>query len=194
MALPVISNVITLKGRKDGFTSSYAGARWIIKNPTPGTGIAGGTSLSRTAPIFAIYQTDQAATPPTERVLTLSTLTLSQVGTVAGGAITCLIGIDSTNRYSAGGTTVTPQRMFANQAITAGFTVKSGPTLTADGATDYDAYEFTIPAASPSTVTIDLGDAIRWGKTGTLMFYAFAATTAPTMTFCAEVIEGVEEI
>lgn len=194
MALPVVTNVVTLKGRADGFASAYAGERWILKNPTPGTGFLGGTSLSRTAPIFAIYQTDLAVTPPTERPITLSTLTIAQVSTVAGGPINILVAVDSTNRYSAGGTTLTPQRCFANNAITPGFTANSLPTLTADGSTDYDVYEVTIPALTGTTVSIDFGDAVRIGKTGTIMVYAFAATTGPTLTFDAEIIEGIDEM
>jgi hypothetical protein len=194
MALPVVGNVITLKSRKDGYASTYAGERFIVKNPTPGTGFLGGTSLSRTAPVLAIYQTNLAATPPSERPLTLSTLTISQVSTVAGGAITILVATDSTNRYSSGGTLITPQRAFAEAAITAGFFARSLPTLTADGSTDYDVWEATIPANSPSAVTIDFGDAVRIGKTGTIMVYAFAATTEPTITISAEIIEEIDSI
>jgi hypothetical protein len=194
MALPVIGNVVTLKSRKDGYASTYAGERWIVKNPTPGTGFLGGTSLSRTAPVLAIYQTNLGATPPTERPITLSTLTISQVSTVAGGAITILVATDSTNRYSAGGTAITPQRCFAEAAITAGFTARSLPTLTADGSTDYDVWEATIPAVTGSAVTIDFGDAVRIGKTGTIMVYAFAATTGPTITINAEIIEEIDSL
>src|SRR5687768_15382086 len=133
MGLPVIGNVVNLKSRQDGFASSYAGGRWMVKNPTPGTGIAGSTSLSRTAPLLAIYQTSAAGTRP----LTLSTFTFNQVSTVAGGKITILFATDSTNRYDSGGTAITPGRMDADASgTTVGFTAASSPTLTADGTTD----------------------------------------------------------
>ena len=193
MPYPIIAGVTTLVTRDVGFASSFAGERWILKNPTPGTGIAGHTALTRTTPLFSIYQTDLAATPPTEQALVLSTLTLSQVSTVAGGAITILVNVDSTNRYSSGGTALTPQRMNAERALTAGFTASSLPTLSADGATDYDVFEIQIPAVSPSVLTIDFKDAVRIGKTGTINVYAFAATTAPTLTFAAELIESWTE-
>jgi len=194
MALPVVGHVVDLLARDTDFMACYSGELWTIKNPTPGTGIAGHTSLTRTTPLFSIYQTDLAANPATERPLTLTSLTISQVSTLAGGAITILVNVDNTNRYSSGGTTVTPQRTNASQALTPGFTVKSLPTLTADGSTDWDAYEIQLPAVSPSFVTINFKGGIRIGKTGTLSVYAFAATTAPTLTFCASIIEGGAEI
>jgi len=194
MGVPVTFGLTTLNTRADGFASAYAGERWILKNVTPGTGYAGGTSLVRTTPVIAIYQTNASATPPTERPLTLSTLTISQVSTVAGGAITIVVATDSTNRYTSGGTLLTPQRCFAENAITAGFLARSLPTLTADGSTDYDVWEATIPAATGTAVTIDFKDAVRIGKTGTIMVYAFAATTGPTITIVAEIIEGIDEI
>lgn len=194
MGLPVIANVVTLNPRGEDFMPCYGGELWAIKSPTPGTGITGHTSLVRTTPLFSIYQTDAAATPPTERPLTLTSLAISQTGTLAGGNITVLVNVDSTNRYSSGGTTVTPQRCNAAQAITPGFTVKSLPTLTADGSTDWDAFECQIPNVLGSTAIINFKGGIRIGKTGTLSVYAIAGTTAPTLTFVATIIEGISEI
>lgn len=194
MPLPVIGHVGILTTRADGFVSAYAGERFIVKNPTPGTGVTGHTSLTRTTPLFSIHQTDQAATPPTEFTLTLASLTVSQVGTVAGGTITILVCVDSTNRYSAGGTALTPQTTNIDKILTPGFSARSLPTLSADGTTDRDVFEYQIAPAVGACTTVNFKDIVRCGKTGTIFVFAFAATTAPTLTFCAEVIEGRAEI
>ena len=66
-----------------------------------------GIQRSRDDAAFSIYQTDLAATPPTEQALVLSTLTLSQVSAVAG-AITILVNVDRrTGVGTSGGAALT---------------------------------------------------------------------------------------
>jgi hypothetical protein len=190
-----IGNAV-VQPRKSGYLSSRAGRRWTVKNPTPGTGFLGTTSLVRTTPLIAIYQTSTNTTNLRAQFnLTLASLTVGQVSPVAGGQITLVICTDSVNRYSSGGTGLSIQKHDAATGLTAGFTAKSLPTLTADGSTDQDVWEFQIPYAVPSApFSVDLEDSVRIGKTGTIFVFAFAAVTAPTLTICAEVIEGQEEL
>jgi hypothetical protein len=190
MGFPVISGIKPVLARQDGFASSYMGGRWIVKNPTPGTGITGSTSLSRTAPFLIIRQAGESGT----RALTLSTFSFTQVGTVAGGVITLLFGASASDLYSSGGTSVTPKNLNVASSVTQGFTARTGATASGGSSSD-DIFEFQFAASttSPSPVTINFLDSVRIGTTGSIVVYAFASTTAPTLTFAAEIIEGVDE-
>jgi len=169
----------------DRYASSRLGGRFAVCHATPGTVIdeSGVTAFSATDPSFAFYQTAQST-----RVI-LSGMTLTQTGTVAGDDIGIAIVIDTTNRYSAGGTLVTPQPMDGGQSGAANVSFRTQPTLAAAGTTHRTVFHAGATEAIGTVSSFCFGDGIMIAGTGTIAIYTWAATTGPQWYFDFEIIE-----
>lgn len=159
--------------RAKAYESCVGGRRWAVAHQAPGTTITGQTSFSATTPTFLINQANSA------HRLVLSNLALCQIGTPAGGTIHVAVAIDSTDRYSAGGTAITPQATAMPSGLLAGFSFRYNPTATSPSAVRY-LYEWTQPAWAGSIFNPDMHDGVLVGFTGSILVYTWAATTAPT--------------
>lgn len=179
--------------RKPGYVATRSGRRFMVTHQTQTTFVTGQTSYVVTTPTFLIYQA--AAT----RCCTLSSMTLCQVSTVAGAIIHIAIGVCSANKYSSGGTAVTPMNALVDPNDTkysgdAGFTFRYNPTGAADGS-DPDQvrllYHFTLApnSSAPIPFSFDTEDSVMIGRTGSILIYTWAGTTGPTWTFNFEVNE-----
>lgn len=178
--------------RKAGYVPTRSGRRYCVTHQTIATAVTGQTSFDATTPTFLIYQTSAEGI----RQLCLSGLELCQAGTVAGGIIHVVIALDTTNRFSAGGTAVTPQNALvdssnAQYANAAGFSFKYNATASAAGSgTRYIKHYTVAPNSSaPVPFALDTEDSIQIGKTGSILVYTYAATTGPTWHFNFEVNE-----
>lgn len=179
--------------RGDAYVSAKSGRRFAVTHQSPGTAVAGQTSFSATTPTFLLYQ---SAGP---RRVVLSSLNLSLVSPAPGGPVNVLVVLDRTSRYSSGGTLVAPQNFLAdsgdaNDANTAGFTFRTNPTATAAGAgADVPRYAYhwlvSPSVLSPVPLSVDFGDGAVIGKTGSILVYTWAATTAPSWVFAFDFIE-----
>lgn len=79
------------------------GIPYSVTHQTPGAGATGQTSFATTTPTFILYGSSLT------KGVKLSSIELNQTGTVAGGAITVVVGVDTVVRYASGGTAVVPQ-------------------------------------------------------------------------------------
>lgn len=158
--------------RAKAYSSCVGGRRFSVAHQTPGTTITGQTSFATTTPTFLIRQSNAA-----HRVV-LSNFALCQIGTPAGGTIHVAVAIDASDRYSSGGTAITPQATAMPSALTPGFSFYYNPTCSA-GSPRY-LYEWTQPAWAGSIFNPDLHDGVLIGFTGSILVYTWAATTAPT--------------
>jgi hypothetical protein len=159
--------------RGKAFGSCVGGRRYSVAQQTPGTTVTGQTSFSATTPTFLIRQASAA-----HRVV-LSNFALCQDGSAAGGTIHVAVAVDSSDRYSSGGTSITPQATAMPSALAAGFTFRTNPTASAPGSVRY-LYEWTQPVWLGSVFNPDFHDGVLIGFTGSILIYTWAATTAPT--------------
>lgn len=159
--------------RAKAYASAAGGRRFAVAHQTPGTTVTGQTSFVSTTPTFLIRQSAAS-----HRVV-LSNFALCQAGTPAIDLIHILVAIDSSDRYSSGGTALTPQATAMPSAFSAGFTFRYNPTASSPGSVRY-LYEWTQPVWLGSVFNPDLQDGVLIGYTGSILIYTWAATTAPT--------------
>lgn len=159
--------------RARAYASAVGGRRFAVAHQTPGTTIAGQTSFAATTPTFLIHQTGAS-----HRVV-LSNFALCQAGAPAIDLIHIAVAIDSSDRYSIGGTSIAPQATAMPSPFSPGFTVRYNPTASAPGSVRY-LYEWTQPVWLGSVFNPDLQDGVLIGYTGSILIYTWAATVAPT--------------
>lgn len=159
--------------RSNAYGSCIGGRRFSVAHQTPGTTVTGQTSFVATTPTFLLNQANAA------HRLVLSNFALGQIGTAAGGTIHVALAIDSADRYSSGGTAITPQATAMPSAASAGFTFRFNPTASSPSAVRY-LYEWTQPAFIGSVFNPDLLDGVLIGFTGSILVYTWASSVAPT--------------
>lgn len=177
------------QARGPAFVSSVSNRRFLISHQTPTTTITAQTGWVATTPTFIFYKTSSQTT----KRLVVSLMGLEQTGVVAGGPINIIGAIDPTNRYSAGGTAVTPQ-ITTTQQVASGstpeFSFRYNATASAAGTGDDIPRYFnigTFPAETGSTLpTVDFQDEIILNGPSSFLVYIWAATTAPTLNFTFE--------
>ena len=172
--LTYLNEPVRFEDRAKAYSSCLGGRRFAIAHQTPGTTIAGQTSFVATTPTFLIRQANSDG-----RRVILSNFALCQAGTPAGGLISILVAIDTADRYSAGGTAITPQATMADSDNAAGFTFRFNPTATAPSTVRY-LYEWTQPVFPGATFNPDMHDGVAIGQTGSILVYTWASTVAPT--------------
>jgi len=159
--------------RGKAYGSCIGGRRFAVAHQTPGTQITGQTSFVATTPTFLIRQAAAS-----HRVV-LSNFALCQDGTPAGGTIHVAVVLDPADRYSTGGSAITPQATMSDSEESAGFTFRTNPTATSPSSARI-LYEWTQPVWAGSVFNPDLHDGVVLGTTGSILVYTWAATTAPT--------------
>ena len=145
------------------------------------------TSMVATTPFLIFYKAAGV------RKYVIRRIELSQVGTVAGGALTILVGRDTASRYSSSGTALTPQNTNREQRtdLMDEMFVRVNATATAQVDANIDWIKaYSAQAKVGSTINIDVEDGIHFGASaGSLLIYVYAATTAPTFLVNADIIE-----
>lgn len=172
------------------------GRIFSVTHQTPSTDVTGQTSFVATTPTFMIYGEDLA------RRGVLRRMRLCQSGTVAGGTIYIAVAIDTTNRFSANGTTVTPQNYNAAKSIAATYTARYNPTASAAGTGTRYLEPLTASASLGTMTEIDFSEffgedglifagpgATAGTYTGSLLVYTWAGTTGPSWKFKLEYLE-----
>lgn len=159
--------------RGKAYGSCVGGRRYSVAHQTPGTTITGQTSFVATTPTFLINQSNAA-----HRIV-LSNFALCQAGTPAIDLIHIALAIDSSDRYSSGGTSITPQATAMPSALSPGFSFRFNPTATSPGSVRI-LNEWTQPVWAGSVFNPDLNDGVLIGFTGSILVYTWAATVAPT--------------
>jgi hypothetical protein len=167
---------VQLVDRAKAYSTCIGGRRYAVAHQTPGTTIVGQTSFVATTPTFLINQANSNG-----RRIVLSNFALCQDGTPAGGVINILVAIDPADRYSSGGTAITPQATMADSDYAAGCSFRYNPTATSPS-TARILYQWTQPVWAGAVFNPDLQDGVAIGQTGSILIYTWAATTAPTWT------------
>lgn len=162
--------------RAKAYSSCIGGRRYAVTHQTPGTTVTGQTSFVATTPTFLISQANSNG-----RRVILSNFALCQDGTPAGGAINILVAIDPADRYSSGGTAITPQATMADSDFSPGFSFRFNPTASAPSTVRY-LYHWKQPVYAGSVFNPDLHDGLAIGQTGSILIYTWASSTAPTWT------------
>lgn len=173
-----------------------SGALFNVTHQTPTTDVTGQTSFDATTPTFLFYGANLNYRGCLRR------LKLSQAGTVAGGAITIALAIDTANRFSAGETDITPQNVNADFSRASVWNFLYNPTATAAGTGTRYIDVVTVDADVGTVSTFDFTeqygeDALVFaaagsttGKfTGSFLVYTFAATTGPSWKFSFDYFE-----
>lgn len=166
------SSPANLNEHGDGFYQSYHGRNFLVTHQTIATAITGQTSFATTTPTFLLY-----GAAVTKRAV-LRSVALSQTGTVAGGAITIVVGVDTTDRFSSGGTAITPVNLNGQSSTASVYTFKYNATAS-DVAARY-IWKEQIPAALSATWTFKPGSAAMIRATGSILIWTYASTTGPT--------------
>ena len=168
------------------------GQRFSVTHQTPSTDVTGQTSFAATTPTFILYGANVALPA------VLSGVSLAQVGTVAGGVISLAVAVDTTNRFSTGGTAVVPQNMRTDSATASVYTFSYGATAAAAGTGTRYIWEGSAPATLGTVTSLDFLDGLVLDKagstagkfTGSLLVYTWAATTGPSWKFQFEWVEA----
>lgn len=133
------------------------GAYFTAVNPTPGTGIihALTTAWSATAALFCLRNTDSEGA----KRIYLDYVKLLCIGTAptATTSIRLAVTLDNTNRYSSGGTSITPKNvnMDSSQATVANLNFGAVVLTAASGSVRDIARESQPPRAAPALVSGD---------------------------------------
>lgn len=176
----LLSNSL-LAGLDTGYVAANAGRRFFYTHQTPGTLVTGQTSFVATTPTFLLSNTSAS------RIIVRS-ISLSQGGTVAGGPISVVVQLNTTDEFSAGGTTVTAANPNEGSALSpaAGITFRTNPTAT--GAAGRVILQAVVPASLGTSTEADFEDSVILGATSSsLSVFSWAATTAPTWAFVVDV-------
>ena len=166
-----------------GFASAFEGRRYSVTHQTPSTDVTGQTSFVATTPTFLFYQS------AADTAFVLNSMQLSQSGTVAGDDVFISLAIDSTSRFSSGGTAVTPQGMYSGESTSANVTFCYNPTASAAGSGTRYLGTWAANADTGVITSIDFHDAVIIGATGSILVYTWAATTGPSWKFLFEFVE-----
>lgn len=172
------------------------GGVFSVTHQTPSSDVTGQTSFNATTPTFIIYGANENYRGVVKRIR------LCQSGTVAGATIFIAIAIDTTDRFSAGGTAVTPQNYNANSTRTSVYDAKFNVTASAAGSGTRYLEPITASASLGNMIEIDFTEGYHedgliftaagstLGKhTGSLLVYTWAATTGPSWKFKLELVE-----
>lgn len=166
----------------DAYGSSYRASRlgklFAATHQTPGTVVTGQTSFVATTPTFLLRQ--NAGT----KKVALESIELTLVGTAPGGDVSITVAIDTADRFSAGGTSVTPQNVNTDSVTASGITsFLYNPTATAAGGGTRYVWNGSAGQAVPTFFTIPADDGWLVGTTGAVLVYTWAATTGPSWYF-----------
>jgi hypothetical protein len=179
----VLNGQQTTMARRHRYSALIEGFLFKVTNPTPGTQIAGQTSYSATTPTF-LLQTDGA-----DREVVGLDMWLWQAGNAAGSDIEVVVMMDSTARYSSGGTEVTPVNSDMTSTTTATSEFYINPTCSAASANVRQLWSAHVDNVLCTKTEIDFEDGIKIGDTGSILVYTWAASTAPSWIFGFEFVE-----
>lgn len=155
------------QARESAFAASLRGRRFYSTHQTPNTAITAQASFVATTPTFLLRQ---AAT--SVRVI-LRSISIFIVNTPTDD-VRITVAIDTADRFSAGGTSHTPQNANEESATASGITsFLSNPTATAAGAGTRYLMNTLIDNSAPSTITINFKDGVLLSTTASLLVYVF---------------------
>lgn len=180
------SGGIVTQSREYGYSSARHRRRFTFtgQSATPDTYI-GRTSFGATTP-FLLFRKSASNFRHV-----LSKLELSQASALAGSNITIAIAISNADKYASGGTLVGAASHHSDGYSDApnDLTCYHNPTGAAWSSDTKWLRAYEVLATLGTTILLDEKDGIILGSTGSLLVYAYATTTAPTLRVNATWIE-----
>lgn len=174
--------LITANGRESAYVASRVGRRFYVTHQTPNTVISAQASFVATTPTFLLRQSATAV-----RVV-LRSITITVVNTPTDD-VRITVAIDTADRFSAGGTSVTPQNANEESATASGITsFLTNPTATAAGAGTRYLVNDLIDNLPASSWTVQFKDGVLLSTTASLLVYVFGngGATAADVFFTFE--------
>lgn len=172
--------------RGPGYADSKLGRRFIITEQTPNTNTVAQATFATTTPTYLLRQSGSS-----KRVIVRHfTLTMiAPPGTSFGKVI---VAVDTVDRYSAGGTAVTPQSPNVELSPSSGITgFFKNPTATAPGGTVRYIGNGALCGSQGNMASYIYADSIIIGATGSLLVYVFdaAGAAAPEIVYAFDTAE-----
>lgn len=163
------------------YEGASRGERFVAACPETVSGIVGGTSFASATPLVCLGHTSG------NKNLLIDYLTVSQNGTVAGGPISLLGYVSTSDRVTgtgaSGGTAITPVDLnFAKNGTSDVTFYESRNVGSVTGALKQVCARVA-PATVGTTTVISFDEGLLIPKTGCFLLYAFAGTTGPTLRY-----------
>lgn len=175
------SSLNVTQARESAFAAARNGRRFVATHQTPGTLVTAQTGFVATTPTFLMRQSSSSV-----RII-LRSITLTQMGTVAGGPIFIVGMLDPDDRLSAGGTAVVPKNTNLESAGASGLTeFLFNPTATAADADERVVVSAGAPATVGTITQIGFRDQVLVPLDGSFLLYTWAPGTAPSWLFTFE--------
>jgi hypothetical protein len=170
-------SLATHPARGSGWAAAKRGGRFQTTNSTVGLAVTGQLAYVATTPTLML-RINSALIRAIPRSLSIS------LANVPGGVVTVYAALDTSDRYSAAGTAVTPSNTNEESATAAVALFYENPTAAAAGATTRPLGHWTIPPSLGSILDLDFEDSDLLGITAaTLLIYIYAPVTAPQVFY-----------
>jgi len=172
----------TLPARKDAWKASNAGRRFYVCHQTPTTEVTAQATFVSTTPTFLLRQLASTV----RAILRSITIFITRLTTQP---VDFLFGVDTGDRFSAGGTSVARQNPNEESAVASAVTnFLINPTATAAGAGIRYLAPGRILSGNGQRIQINFEDGVNIGTTAAGIFYLFdsAGITAPECYFVWE--------
>ena len=184
---PVPSNdrsaLYVVEPRESGWLSSNLGRRFIATSQTAGAALTAQAAFVATTPTLMLRQSAGATETEVIRSISISSFAALPAG------IRVVVMLDPDDRFSAGGTSVTPQNPNEGSAAASGITsFLENPTATAADADERIIYNEGFAGGIGAKLVIEFLDELILSGVGTLLVYVFdsAGAVAPTIAYNEE--------
>ena len=178
-----IAGLVTADLRESGYLSSRAGRRFIATSQTAGAELTAQATFVATTPTLMLRQSSGA----TETEVVRSVQINSQAATPS--VIKVVVMLDPDDRFSAGGTSVTPQNPNEGSSAASGITsFLENATATAADADERIVWNGSFVGGDGAMLTLNFKDELMLSGVGTLLVYVFdaAGAAAPTISYNVE--------
>lgn len=162
-----------LQSRESGFAAARRGKRFYTTNPVAGTPLTCQTAYVATTPSLMI-RVNSANIRAIIRSLSFT------IANTPGALVGVMLKLDTTDRYSAAGTQLTPANTNEESATAAVAQVWENPTAAAEGGTQRVLVQDLVSNVAGTKWQLKVEDSVLLGITAaTLLLYVWSATTAP---------------
>jgi hypothetical protein len=168
--------------RAGQYVSSQQGRRFIAARATIGSALTAQASFVATTPTLLLRQSAGA------RTVIVRNITISSRGATPSPIGVGVI-LDPDDRFSAGGTVVTPSNPNEGSVAVSGITdFRENPTATAADADERNIVNMDYPGGRGGTLSMDFEDELILAGTGSILVYVFdpLGVSAPTILYSVD--------
>jgi len=171
-----------LVSRRNAFNATRFGRRFVVTDQTPNAPVTAQVGFLATTPTFLLRQVLST------RKIIFRSFSISLLANAGGAALRVIVALDTADRFSAGGTAVTPQNLNEESATASALTsFLVNPTATAAGAGTRYITHIGTPTTAGVNLLVDYSDGVFLGTTGAILIYCFVTVgTAPSIFYTCE--------